>query len=291
MTDARNALAAVLGAEVVSLRPVSGGDVCHAYQVRTADGGVWFAKHHPHEPSGMFALEAAGLLALRTTASGAVGVPAVRAVTEAGAPSAWLVLEWIDSGRATPAAKAALGRGLAQLHRASPPGVAAKNWLGPLPQSHRPLPRTSDWASFWWRHRLAPRMASAARSGQLPAADRRRLEALEVRLPDLIGTHEPMSLLHGDLWSGNHLIDPSGRPWLIDPAVGLGHREVDLAMMDLFGGFGPPCFEAYAAEWPLRPGASVRRAVYQLYYLLVHVELFGAGYLTGLRACLTTAGV
>ena len=286
----RTVLSRLLGEPVVDLTAVSGGDVCKAFRVETAAGRVCFAKHHSREPRGMFTLEADGLRALRSAAAGALGVPEVLVATEHGAPSAWLVLEWVTPGQSSRQADAAYGRGLAALHQAAPPPVAPVNWLGPFAQRNHPVPTSSSWPDFWWTHRLAPRVETAARSGQLPVALRRRFDVLQARIPELLGTLDPMSLLHGDLWSGNRITDDSGRPWLVDPAVCVGHREVDLAMMALFGGFGAACWEAYGDRWPLAPGHDIRQAVYQLYYQLVHVELFGAAYLQGLEQNLEVVG-
>jgi fructosamine-3-kinase len=283
------ALSDLLGCAVRRATPLSGGEVCAAFAIETADGQTVFAKHHPREPRGMFALEAAGLRAL--SSSGSVCTPEVVAVTAPGASSAWLALSLVEVAAPTPEAEARFGRGLTGLHRAPPPPVAAENWLGPFRQRNHPVPTSSTWPTFWWEHRLAPRIRSAQAAGALPVALVARFHKLQPRLPELLATTDPMSLLHGDLWSGNRLTSAEGQPFLIDPAVSVGHREVDLAMMDLFGGFGPACWQAYDAAWPLAPGHERRRAVYQLYYLLVHVELFGASYLRGLSDALHTAGV
>jgi fructosamine-3-kinase len=110
-------------------------------------------------------------------------------------------------------------------------------------------------------------------------------------MPHILAIDEPLSLLHGDLWSGNRITDAHGRPYLIDPAVCVGHREVDLAMMALFGGFGVSCWKAYDEVWPRLPGFDSRRPAYQLYFLLLHVELFGAGYWPDVARALDQLGV
>jgi fructosamine-3-kinase len=120
----------------------------------------------------------------------------------------------------------------------------------------------------------------------LPKVLARRLDRLIERIPQLVGPNEPPARLHGDLWSGNVLCDEHGSPVLIDPAVYGGHREVDLAMMRLFGGFSDAVFDAYDAAYPLQPGHEERVALYQLYPLLAHVNLFGAGYVPQVERCI-----
>ncbi len=275
---------------VQSMHRVSGGDICSAWRVEGRNGQQWFAKHHPREPPGMFALEAAGLEALRIAANGSLQVPTVSATTAPHAPSAWLLLDWIDPVPTTPTADAAFGHGLAVLHRHPPPPVAPENWLATVRQINHPVPTTISWPEFWWSRRLAPRLRALATPDLLPTALHTRLERLAERLPQLLAIEEPLSLIHGDLWSGNRLTDARGRPYLIDPAVSVGHREVDLAMMALFGGFGAQCWTAYDEAWPRLPGHETRRPIYQLYFLLVHVELFGASYWSDVARALDEVG-
>ncbi len=257
--------------------PVSGGCINHGIRVELADGPV-FIKYNADAPAGLFAAEARGLEALRRAAEGLI-VPRPLAWAEAGddAP-AWLAMEWIEPARRGPDFGARLGRGLAALHRAGRDegwGWMEDNFIGPLPQANG---RAESWAAFWRTRRLEPQMELARRAGRLPgkAAE---WERLFDRLPELLTAAEAdgPSLLHGDLWGGNVLAAADG-PALIDPAVYRGHREADLAMTELFGGFGPGFHAAYAEAWPLQPGYPVRRAVYQLWYLLIHVNLFGGGY-------------
>lgn len=279
----RAALEARLG-RVLDAEPVGGGSINHAARVRTADGPV-FIKYHPHSPAGMFAAEARGLDALRRAAAGLV-VPRVlaRGGGEDGVP-AWLALEWLEPAVAD---EERLGRGLAALHRAPAPGWGWEeaNFIGSLPQANDAEP---SWAAFWRLRRMEPQLALARRSGRLPAAENDWARLLD-RLPALLAAadEDGPSLLHGDLWSGNVLAATAG-PALIDPAVYRGHREVDLALAELFGGFGARFWAAYREAWPLAPGYAGRRAVYQLYYLLVHVNLFGGGYVAQTASTLRAA--
>jgi len=267
--------------------PIGGGCIHNAYRIETEAGDVAFLKWSPRGsvPPGVFRAEVAGLRALGAT--GALRVPAVIDVFDPvdasdgeSRPTAWLLLEWLEPGRAGTDTWARLGRGLAALHRtrADRWGAEEGNFIGPLPQ---PNGWFDDWATFWRERRLAPQLRLAYDAGHFGPSERRRFDRLLDTLDDLLAGAEAdgPSLLHGDLWSGNVHVVAGGEPALLDPAVYHGHREVDLAMAELFGGLEPTFFHAYEEAWPLQPGYRPRRrAVYQLYYLLVHVNLFGAGY-------------
>jgi fructosamine-3-kinase len=197
----------------------------------------------------------------------------------------FLVLELLSSGRPQRDFDECLGRGLAQLHRAGAPafGLERDNFIGSLPQRNR---AHAGWAEFFWLERLEPQLARAVATGRASSRLRSGLERLASKLTQLVGPAEPAARLHGDLWSGNLHVDEDGAPCLIDPAVYGGHREVDLAMMRLFGGFGESVFRAYQEAWPLAPGHAERVALYQLYPLLVHVNLFGGGYVESVERSL-----
>jgi fructosamine-3-kinase len=276
---------------VMKSSPVGGGCVSPTARLETSAGEAFFLKWgSPDLPPGMLAAEAAGLRSLAAT--GAVRVPEVLGSGGSGA-GAWLLLEWLEPGRPDSRSWTALGRDLAALHRqrASRFGADSDNFIGPLPQVNSPL---DEWPAFWRERRLAPQVSAATGAGLLPAGDRRRVDTLFERLEELLGpaAGDGASLLHGDLWQGNVHFLSDGSPALVDPSVYHGHREVDLAMAELFGGFGPGFLPAYAEAWPLVPGYETsRRAVYQLYYLLVHVNLFGQGYLARTRATLAALGV
>ncbi len=203
-----------------------------------------------------------------------------------------LVLEWLEPGRPTKGAWQSLGAGLARLHhvRADAFGWDHDNFIGSLPQRNG---RADDWAAFWRERRLEPQLRMARDAGKLDAAAGSRFDALFGALDELLapGQEEGPSLLHGDLWSGNVHMLGAGAAAVIDPSCHDGHREVDLAMTELFGGFDPAFYQAYEEHWPVAPGyRETRRAVYQLYYLLVHVNLFGGGYAGSTLAALERAG-
>lgn len=273
-----------------SVERLGGGCVSPVARVTGGDGTVYFLKWSaPGHPEGLLAAEARGLALLAATRT--VRVPEVLATPRSG--DGWLLLEWIEPGPHSRAAWDRLGRDLAALHRTRGArfGDERDNFIGTLPQANAPM---NSWAGFWRDRRLAPQLERACGAGAFGGDDRRRFDRLLDRLDALLspGEDEGPSVLHGDLWSGNVHIAASGPPAVVDPAAYQGHREVDLAMSELFGGFGRGFREAYEEVWPVEPGYEpVRRAVYQLYYLLVHVNLFGAGYVSGCRRALQEAGV
>lgn len=275
----RSAIERALGAPITAARRVGGGDINDAWAV-DAGGTRAFVKAREGAEPDAFTVEAAGLRWLAE--AGALRTPAVLAVSE---DPPLLVLELVTPGRPGPGFDEALGRGLAALHRAAPPsfGLPYDNLIARLRQWNAPC---VTWSEFYWVRRLEPMLRRAAQAGLGDAALRRDFERLATRLPERCGPAEPPARLHGDLWGGNLLVDHTGAPVLVDPAVYGGHREIDLAMMQLFGGFGPRVFEAYAEAWPLAPGWEDRVPLYQLYPLLVHVNLFGASYLGPVRQAL-----
>ena len=281
------AVAGELERAIVSMRPVAGGDINLAFEAKLEGGERVFVKTHPNAPAGMFAAEARGLAWLRE--SGALRVPEVLAVSKPGVvgPS-FLVLEFIEPGRRATAFEETLGRGLATMHRFGAPrfGLDHDNFIGSLPQANE---EGSSWADFYRDKRLAAQLDRAASRGLVGAPLRRDFDRLFEELDVLVGPSEPPSRLHGDLWGGNLHVGERGEPCLIDPAAYGGHREVDLAMMRLFGGFGDRVFDAYDEAWPLADGHERRTSLYQLYPLLVHVNLFGGGYVGSVARALRDA--
>jgi fructosamine-3-kinase len=259
----REALAAAVGA-IAAAEPIAGGDINDAYRVHLADGRTVFVKTHARPPAGMYAAEAAGLDWLR---GGALVVPDVIAH---GAQ--FLALAWLDVGGRPD--DAAFGRGLAELHRRGAPafGHAQPSFLATLPQDNTP---TDVGPRFWIDQRVRPLCEQARAAGRMPDVHA-HLDALLAR-PDRFGPPEPPARLHGDLWWGN-VIAVGRAPGVIDPAVYGGHREVDLAMLALFGGVSPALIAAYEEIWPLAPGWRERVPLWQLYPLAAHAVLFGGGY-------------
>jgi protein-ribulosamine 3-kinase len=177
---------------------------------------------------------------------------------------------------------AEVGRRLARLHRCGSPyfGWHRDNTIGSTPQRND---QTSDWVDFWRRHRLGFQLELAARNGydrSLSSSGERLMAVLDA----LIGHRPAASLLHGDLWGGNIGATREGEPVIFDPAVYYGDRETDLAMTELFGGFGSDFYAAYGEEWPLPPEYATRKILYNLYHVLNHLNLFGGGYLARAKA-------
>jgi|SRR5690606_14951415 fructosamine-3-kinase len=274
----RAALSDRLGGPLTGEQPVYGGDINQAARF-SVNGTRYFVKWSQQSPPAMFPAEADGLRRLGET--GEIRVPAVIALGEAdGACPAYLVLEWIetDGARSHDATMEDFGARLAAMHRhtASQHGLEIDNFIGRLPQRNTPDP---SWSAFYRDQRIRPQMEMARQRGLLPKRREDLLTRLMDRLPDLLddAAIQP-ALLHGDLWGGNYLIDDQGEAVLIDPAVYYGHREMDLAMTALFGGFSRRFYEAYAAAYPLDPGYDERQPLYQLYYILAHLNLFGESY-------------
>lgn len=276
--DIGRTVAAAAGQRFVDVRSIAGGDVALAARV-TTDAGRIFVKSRPGAAGRDFEVEAAGLRWLAEP--DVLRIPKVVAVGDHDQP--FLALEWIEHGAPAADHDERLGRGLAALHRFGAPrfGLGHDNLIGPLPQQNEAC---EDWPTFYGERRLLALGRRAHDDGSLDAAGLRQLEALARVLPERCGPAEPPARLHGDLWGGNAMVDESGAPVLIDPAVYGGHREIDLAMMRLFGGFGRRVFAAYEEAHPLAPGHETRVGLYQAYPLLVHVALFGGGYVGQLRA-------
>ncbi|NJD18618.1 MAG: fructosamine kinase family protein [Gemmatimonadetes bacterium] len=265
---------------IVSVLPVAGGCINHGARVTVEGGADFFLKWNSSAPPRFFDAEADGLRALGTT--GALRVPGAVARGGGSRSPAWLLLEYIPSGKPTADFEERLGWGLARLHASAPPGAAfgwsRSNWIGSLPQANR---ATRSWSAFWLDQRLAPQLYRARDRGFLRAPRADVLDRVLDRVPAALRDVDagPIHLLHGDLWSGNSFSGPTGEPVIIDPAVYLGHGEVDLAMTELFGGFGPRFYRSYAEAGAVTDAyPAYRRDLYQLYYLLVHVNLFGSQY-------------
>ena len=283
------ALCAATGKEapIRAADPVGGGCINPSARLSTADGESYFIKWNASAPASMFEAEADGLSALAAVSSECgLRVPAVVGVGANGDEGpGWLLLEYVErSTQGAPGYGERLGEGLARLHRAGSRepggyGWTRDNFIGSLPQAN---PRTDSWGAFWRDARIAPQLDRARASGHFRSGESTRvMDRVLEQIPEALRGAEAdgESLLHGDLWSGNVYAGPGAEPVLIDPAVYRGHREVDLAMSELFGGFPRGFMHAYDGAWPLAPEyARVRRPLYQLYYLLVHVNLFGGSY-------------
>lgn len=281
--------------------PVGGGDINDAFRVTLADGREAFVKTRADAAPGEYAAEAAGLRWLAEP--GALRTPAVLDVDQD-----YLALEWVVRGRLGENGAEELGRGLALMHGAGAPGFgdpglasggdgglgAEPGGVGGAPGApggghdgvgvagfgslRLPNQPAADWPAFYAERRLRPLAAIARGRGVLSETGARAVESVCARLPELVGPAEPPARLHGDLWSGNVMADADGRPWLIDPSAYGGHREVDLAMLRLFGAPSERVFAAYDELAPLAEGWRERIELWQLLPLLVHAVLFGGSY-------------
>lgn len=280
--DINAAIERTTGSPPVGARPrqlIAGGSINRAVSIGEGDTRYFVKLNDAAGSLGMFEAEAAGLRLLAQP--GVLRVPRPICLGMSGT-TAYLVLEYIELGRSGAAGDERLGAGLAAIHRVTRPcfGWDRDNTIGSTPQINR---QTDDWVTFYRDHRLGFQLDLAERNGyagSLTEAGRRLLE----KLPTLCAGHRPLaSLLHGDLWGGNAAFDCDGMPVIYDPAVYFGDRETDLAMTELFGGFGAPFYRAYQTAWPLDVGYELRRDLYQLYHVLNHLNLFGAGYASNAR--------
>jgi len=279
------AVAAALGSSVMRTAPVAGGDINDAFRVELAYGRTVFVKTNGRANPRMFPAEAKGLAWLAEAQ--ALRVPKVLAVSDGSAP-AFLVLEYLEPAPKSPVFDERLGRGVAALHRFGAPafGLRHDNFIGRLPQANAALP---TWSRFYRERRLLPQLRLATEQARAPLELRRGFDRLFARLDELVGPEEPPARLHGDLWGCNLHVDDAGEPCIIDPAAYGGHREMDLAMMRLFGGFSSATFAAYDEAFPLADGHEERVALYQLYPLMVHVNLFGGSYVNAVVRALGVA--
>lgn len=266
-------LSRLVGERIVNLDPVGGGDICEAKRARLADGRLMFVKTRTGAPPGFFATEAAGLRWL-STARGGASVPEVIAHDQEH-----LVLEWISPGAPSLEAAERFGRALAATHAAGAPAFGSAEgdgWIGTLQLPGGPW---SSWEDMWIEGRVLPFLKAAVDAGSIRAKDVYDVEKLMSELPELTLPAEAPALIHGDLWAGNVVWGADGAARLVDPAAHGGHRETDLAMLDLFGF---PHLErvlaAYHDAWPLADGWRDRMALHQLHPVLVHAVLFGGSY-------------
>lgn len=271
-----------LNAQIKDVSPVSGGDINQACRLQTTLGDFFIKINSLHKFPGMFKSEESGLATIRRTNT--IAVPEVVLQGDNGDES-YLMLQWIEAGHADLISSQKLGRQLALMHRdtAAQFGFEADNYMGSLHQSNK---QHGSWARFFIEERMEPMVKMAVDKRELNQTEMYLFDELYKKLPDLF-TEEPPALLHGDLWGGNYLIDTDGKPYLIDPAVSYGNRECDIAMTTLFGGFDHAFYEAYNQEFPLRPGWQQRLKLWNLYPLLVHVNLFGGMYTRQVRGSLS----
>ncbi|MCS6973083.1 MAG: fructosamine kinase family protein [Cyclobacteriaceae bacterium] len=275
-----------LQSSIIRFTAAAGGCINNGGEIKLSNGTSYFIKWNNAEKfPGMFLAERHGLELLKATNT--VRVPQVFQTFQ---DESWqvIVMEFVRSVSPAKQYWENLGHQLAALHRhtASYFGLASNNYIGSLHQINQP---ESNWTTFFITHRLEAQLSLAEKFNRVDSTFRRRFEKLYTRLPEIF-PNEPPSLLHGDLWSGNLITDEKGQPCLIDPAVYYGHREAELAFTKLFGGFDTRFYEAYQKSFPLQPGFSQRVDIYNLYPLMVHVNLFGGSYLASVKHILSRYG-
>jgi len=277
--EVRESIEQRLDCDVATAHPVGGGCINECAIVRTNKGSYFAKWNDAHAFPGMFEAEERGLSLMSSTKT--VKVPAVY-FTESSNALSWIVMQALETGGRRKNFWEEFGRSLARLHRhtSNTFGLDHDNYIGSLPQANTPA---TTWSEFFADHRLQPQFRTAVDNGRLSGELGSHLDRLCARLTEMF-PNEPPALLHGDLWNGNFITGPDGHAWLIDPAVYYGHREMDLGMTRLFGGFDERFHDAYHEEFPLGESWEARVEVCNLYPLLVHVNLFGGGYAGSVEA-------
>lgn len=259
-----------LNLEIQSIQSVHGGDINQAAKIVLGDGKELFVKWNNSAPENMFETEAKGLQLLNS-ADTDLQIPSPVLVKED-----FLVLDWIEEGGGKQHSAQDFGKELAKLHKqtADQFGLGHDNYIGKLPQSNN---RHSNWPDFFALERIEPQVRMGVESGKLTRSILKNVEGMYKKLGSIFPTEKP-SLLHGDLWSGNYMFTKSGHASIYDPAVYYGHREMDLAMTRLFGGFSANFYEGYNEEYAPEGGFDSRVTICNLYPILVHANLFGGSY-------------
>jgi len=261
--------------QIVDAQSVSGGCISNAYKVRLKNDKHVFLKVNPSVNKDMFSAEAHGLQEL--SKAGVIRIPEV-----IGFNNDFILIEYIDSSHKQKKFSEDFGRKFAMLHKFHSDyfGFYEDNYIGSNPQKNIASENEKlSWVNFYSNNRLLYQFNLAERLGNSTSELNRSRSKLENKIDTIIAeTDEKPSLLHGDLWGGNYIIDETGYPCLIDPAVYYGNREADLAMTKLFGGFDSKFYAAYTEVFPLSEGYEYRENIYKLYHILNHMNLFGSGY-------------
>lgn len=265
-------------------RSVSGGDINRAYALELSDGNRVFMKANRKENQDFFRAESEGLAAIKSTKT--VRAPEVISIGT-NTNESFLLLEYIESGLPGKGASEELGTALAKMHMADTStfvknglyGFIADNYIGAGEQINTPK---MTWIEFFIECRLRPQFRRAKH--YFDKEERKDIEVFISRLDGYLAEPKYPSLIHGDLWAGNYMIDKDGHPWLIDPAAYVGHHEADLAMTELFGGFDRYFYDAYKSTAGIDADYKDRKDLYNLYHLLNHLNLFGGGYLHSVKS-------
>ena len=263
------------GTEIISSNSVSGGCISNACKLETKSGENYFLKFNDFSSNDMFLKEANGLNELGR--SNAIRIPNVIL-----AERSFILLEHIGSGHPNRNFFEDFGRKFAEMHKYGSDsfGFFEDNYIGSTDQRNIPAENEKgNWKQFYWNKRLLFQYKLAEKNGYATSELNDGIKKLENKIEEILsGSEEKPSLLHGDLWSGNYMSDENGKACLIDPAVYFGHREADLAMTKLFGGFDSNFYSAYNESYRLKDGWRYRENIYKLYHVLNHLNLFGRGY-------------
>ena len=261
--------------KIKSMSSLSGGCISDAYKLTTIEGSNYLLKYYPGISDDMFEKEANGLRELAKP--NAIRIPEVLSVDKD-----YILLEFISSGSKKKNFFEDFGRKFAEMHKYSADefGFYEDNYIGSNPQINIPdKNEKTNWVSFYFNKRILFQIKLAEKLGNATPELRKSILKLEEKIEEIIRTSEEKpSLLHGDLWSGNYMVDENGGAVLIDPAVYYGHREADLGMTKLFGGFASEFYKSYNDTYPLDDGYAYRENIYKLYHVLNHLNLFGGGY-------------
>ncbi len=280
----RDHLESHLDTSIKSCAAVTGGSIANGCRLETAETS-YFLKYGEDEVAKTFPGEVAGLDALRDACESLMVPNVVEMDTGNGEVPGFLLMEWINAGRQGRRFWEHFGRGLAEMHRTTREryGFDTANYIGRLPQTNE---WNDDWPTFFRTQRLQPQVERAQASGRWQKEWDENFDQVYLRLPELLPARPPASLLHGDLWKGNFMITATGDPALIDPATYFGHREADIAMTELFGGYDEMFYRAYKKAWPLEEGYETRREIYNLYHLINHLNHFGKSYASSVQKTL-----
>jgi len=260
-----------LSEKIVSKTSIGGGCIANACVIITESGNKYFVKSYGSNKE-ILRNEANGLKELAKAE--AIRVPEVIILDDD-----FLLLEFIGQGRRSKNFSEEFGRQFARMHKFNGEnfGFFEDNFIGSNPQIN--LPQSDNWIEFFWQNRLLYQYKLAEHNHFANAEFKTSFQKLEQAFISIVnGTEEPPTVLHGDLWGGNYMVDSSGSAVLIDPAVYYGHREADLAMTKMFGGFDSNFYHAYNEEFPLIEDWQYRIDLYMLYHVLNHLNLFGSGY-------------
>lgn len=267
---------------ISDVQSLSGGDINDVFKLKSTAGYFVLKQNYADRYPQMFEKEALGLKLLNESSK--FRIPKIIGFSEVENQS-FLVLEYIQAAYKSADFWEVFAENLAELHKNSSDngfGLDYDNYIGSLAQGNQ---WTENWYNFYAEQRLLPLFHKAFDSGCFNKSDSNNLDRVLLKLPEIIPSEKP-ALIHGDLWSGNYLIDDNGAPCLIDPAVYYGHRETELAFMQLFGGFDASLYENYHSIFPIESGFQERKDLHQLYPLLVHSVLFGGHYVQQVKGVL-----